>query len=104
MQNFEVHSNESACRKSGSLRLEQVAINNNKHALVETYVQLLKENIKYTTTSAIKITLSRLLPSPLTTLEEHIAFFEQDRPIIDPAIHHHEVFYATTPVEPTNVF
>ena len=36
-------------------------------------------------------------PYALTSLEEHRAFFDQGRPLLEPTIHHHEVFSTITP-------
>ena len=48
------------------------------------------------------ITLSRWHPYTLTSLEEHRALFGQGRPLLEPAIHPHEVFTTTTPDKPSN--
>ena len=77
-----------------------LAIDNYEPALYETAVQILQD--KHAWYSYDKITLTWQCPSALTSHEEHLNFFDQVHPILEPVIQHHEVFYTTTPVEPSN--
>ena len=54
--------------------------------------------------SSVRITLTRPHPSAITSLEERFTFFDQCHPILETAIHYHEVLSTTTTVEPSILF
>ena len=79
-----------------------VAIDNKDHILAATAIQLLRDKQKRARYFSVKITLDRLRPCDITPLKEHRTFFGQGCTILAPAIHHHEVLFTITLVEPSN--
>ena len=79
-----------------------VAIDNEEPVLSVKAFPILWDKQKRARSSYGKITLDWWRPYALTSLEEHCAFFDQDRPILEPSIHHQKFFSTTSHVEPSN--
>ena len=63
---------------------------------------MLRDKQKRSRSSYVTLTLSRRHIYELTSLEEHRAFFDKDRPLLEPTISHHEVFPTITPDKTSN--
>ena len=73
-----------------------LAIDNEENDLTTTAVQLICDKQKRAKSSSVTITLAWRRPSALTSIEEYHAFFDQVQTLLEPVIHHHEVFSVTT--------
>ena len=77
-----------------------VAIGNEEPATAQSAVNMLKAKQHRARTAKLHMTLAIHVPSSLTTLDEHRAFMDQARPLIQPSINRHEVFSLTKPTVP----
>ena len=76
----------NACRN-----IYVVSIYNKDHSLTSSAVQLIRGKQKRDISSSVMITLAQRYPSTLTSLEEHLALFDQAPPLLEPTIRHNGV-------------
>ena len=79
-----------------------VAIDNEEPAIATTAVQLLQDKQKCVRSSSVMTTIDWQRPYVITYFEEHRALFDQGCPILEPDLHHHEVFSTNNPDKPSN--
>ena len=77
-----------------------VSIDVEEPSLASTSVQLLQDKQKLARSSSIILAHAWRYSSALTSLEENRALFDQGHPLLEPIMHHYEVFSAKTPENP----